>query len=95
MDKVLRIMLLLVALPNSAYGGHWTINETDTQVIVEYEGDANEEIAANSSKEKEEKLKEQDEKEKAKEVERIRVFTENHAKLVETRRTKYKEGYED
>ena len=84
------------------YAGHGTIRETDSQIIVEYEGDVNEVIAANIVKDKEEKLKvkeeklkEQEEKVKAKEVERVKVFAENKAKLTEKRRAKYNDGYDD
>ena len=95
MRIILRIILLLAVLPNMVYAGQAVIRETDSQIIVEYEGDANEVVAANIIKDKEEKLKEQEEKVKAKEVERIKNFAENHAKLTEKRRAKYNEGYED
>ena len=95
MNTILRIILLLAVLPNTVYAGHGTIRETDSQIIVEYEGDADEVIAANIIKAKEEKLKEQEEKEKEQEAERIKKLSGNHAKQVEERRAKYKEGYED
>jgi hypothetical protein len=78
-----------------AYAGHETIRETDSQIIVEYEGDVNEVIAATIVKEKEETLKVQEERVKAIEVERMKNLVEKHAKLTEKRRTKYNEGYED
>lgn len=95
MNRISSIILLLAVLPNMVYAEHGTIRETDSQIIVEYEGDANEVIAANIIKNKEEQLKEQEEKDKAKEVERIKNLSANHAKLVEKRRAKYNEGYED
>ncbi len=100
--RILNIILVLAVLPHMAHAGHGTIRETDTQIIVEYEGDADEVIAAKSTKEKEEKLKEQEqkikeqeEKFKEQEVERIKKLSENHVKEIEKRRAKYKEGYED
>ena len=95
MNRILRIILLLAFLPNMVYAGHGTIRETDSQIIVEYEGDVDEVIAANIIKDKEDKLTEQEEKDKAKEVERIKKLSENHANLVEKRRAKYNKGYED
>jgi hypothetical protein len=77
------------------YAGHGTIREIDSQFIVEFEGDVNEVIAANIIKEQEEKLKEQEEKDKAIEAERIKTLSDNHAKLVEKRRARFNEGYED
>ena len=78
-----------------AYAGHGTIRETDSQFIVEYEGDADEVINANIVKDKEEKLQEQEAKVKAKEVERIQKFKENSVKHKEERRSKYNEGQEE
>ena len=96
MRIISRITLLLaVFLPNMVYAGHGTIRETDSQIIVEYEGDVNEVIAANIIKEKEETLKVQEERVKAIEVERMKNLAEKHAKLTEKRRAKYNEGYED
>jgi hypothetical protein len=89
------IILLIAVLPSMIYAGHGVIRETDSQIIVEYEGDVNEVIAANIIKDKEDTLKEQEEKEKAKEVERIKISSENRAKQLEQRRAKYKAGYED
>lgn len=89
------IILLLALLPCMAYAGHGTIRETDSQIIIEYEGDANEVTAANIAKVRDERLKEQEEQDKAKEVERFNKFSEDNAKLREERRAKYKEGYED
>ena len=96
------ILLLAVLLPNMVFAGHGAISETDTQIIVEYEGDTNEVIAANLTKAKEEisqeqegKLKVQEDIYKAKEVERIRTLSENHARQAEKRRAKYNDGYED
>jgi hypothetical protein len=95
MNRISRIILLLAVLPNMAYAGHGTIRETDAQIVVEYEGDVDEVIAANVIKEKEEKLMEQEEKDKAKEVERIKNLSANRAKQLEQRRAKYNEGNED
>ena len=95
MNRIPLIVSLLVVLPNVVYAGHGTILETDSQFIVEYEGDSNEVIAANIVKEKEEKLQAQIEQVKAKEVERIQKFTESAIKHKEERRAKYNEGSED
>jgi hypothetical protein len=95
MSRISHIILLLAVLPNTVYAGHGTIRETDSQIIVEYEGDVDEVKAANVIEEQEEKLKEQEEKEKAKEVERIRNSSANRAKQLEQRRAKFNEGYED
>jgi hypothetical protein len=96
MRIISRIILLLAVLPNMVFAaGHGSIRETDSQFIVEYEGNANEVIAANIIKVEEEKLKVQEEIVKAKEVERINILSENHAKLAEKRRAKFNEGYED
>lgn len=95
MNRISRMILLLAVLPSMAYAGNGTIRETDSQFIVEYEGDVNEVIAANIIKDKEEKVKELEEKAKAKEVERINNMAANHAKLTEKRRAKYNKGSED
>lgn len=102
MNKMICFILLLAVLPHPAFAGHGTIRETDSQIIVEYEGDANEVIAANIIKAKEdqlkkqaEQLKEQKEKEKSKEVARIKKMAENHARQMEMRRKRNKDGYDD
>lgn len=95
MDRISLIVLLFAVLPHMAYAGQGTIRETDSQFIVEYEGDANETIAEIITRDKEEKLKEQQEAVKAKEVERVNMFAGNHAKLKEERRSKYNERQEE
>jgi hypothetical protein len=47
--------LLLALLPLPAHAGHGTIRETDTAIIIEYEGDANDVKAAKVQEEIEEK----------------------------------------
>ena len=95
MIRISLIILLLAVLPTMAYAGHGTIRETDSQFIVEYEGDADEVITANIVKDKEEKLQEQEEKAKAKEAERLRKFAENSARRREERRAKNIDGQDD
>lgn len=43
--KALLPVLLIAALPAQARAGHGTIRETDTQIIIEYTGDANDKPA--------------------------------------------------
>ena len=94
--RIIPCLILLVAVvPNLVHAGEVAIHETDSQIIVEYQGDPNEVIAAAIVKEKEEVLKAQQEKVEALEAERIQKFTENHAKQAEKRRAKYNAGYED
>ena len=95
MNRTSLIVLLLSVLPHTAHAGHGTINETNSQFVVEYEGDADEVKAANIIKAKEEKLQEQEEKAKAKEAERLRKFAENSARRREERRAKNIDGQDD
>ena len=95
MNRTSLIILLLAVLPNFVYAGQGTIRETDSQIIVEYEGDANEVAAGNIVREKEEKLKELEDSIREKEVERVKIFTENSIKLKEERRAKYNGEHED
>ena len=89
------LVLLVAALPNLVHAGQGTISETDSQIIVEYQGNANDVAAATIEKAKEDKLKAEEERMNAKEAERIRILTENHLKQAEKRRAKYNDGSED
>ncbi len=95
MKAMMFIILLLVVSPKAAHAGHGTMYETDTQIVVEYEGDAEEIKAGNIAKVKEEKLKEQEEKVKAQEADRVTSFTEDHRRLKEERRARFNAGKED
>lgn len=46
MTRKLLFALLLTYTSSPAFAGHGTIKETDTEIIVEYSGDANDELAA-------------------------------------------------
>ena len=89
------IILLLAVIPAMAYAGDGTIHETESQIIVEYSGDASEVAAANLANEKEERLKEQEAKIKEKESERVKTLAENHVKKKEQRRDRHDEVNED
>jgi hypothetical protein len=91
MDRILLIIVLIAALPTMVFAGQGTIRETASQIIVEYEGDANEVIAANCIKEREEKMREQEERHKADEAGRIQKMAENNAKRREQRRARGKD----
>ena len=95
MRIVLPIILLLAFLPNMVYAGQATIRENDSQIVVEYEGDANEAALAKIVKERDEELKTQEERENAIELEKKRISSENRLKLLEQRRAKDKAGNED
>ena len=69
------VLLVLSALP--AYAGHGTIQETDSQIIVEYSGD-NDEIEAYKV------LKAEEEKKAALEArakEKVQLFQQERAKM--------------
>ena len=95
MNRISLVVLLVSALPHMAYAGHGTINETNSQFTVIYEGDADEVIAAKIVKEKEQMALEQEVKNNAKEVERLKNFSESSARRREERRAKYNEANGD
>ena len=88
MDRNLLIIVLIATLPSMAFAGHGTIHETESQIVVEYEGDTNEVNAANIIKAKEETLREQEEQHNADEAARIQIMAENSAKRKQESRAK-------
>jgi hypothetical protein len=95
MNRTWLVVWLLLSLPHMVYAGHGSISETSSQVIVVYEGDADEVLAAKIVKEKEQKALEQEVKATAQEVERLNNFTENSARRREERRAKNNEANEE